>query len=172
MNSPRAALSSEPFPPLLLINREIIWTTRQPKAYIFALYQRDSFAIASISLYRRFYCDFFSISFFLLFSPNENCAKQSRATNEPCSSGGSRSLKSATLDRKIDAQASLSPLLTLNYSTTRRPGEDFIKIARIVIAVVQSQRTGEREGEKERADGGERERPGTGPTTFTQRYLS
>lgn len=45
------------------------------------------------------------------------------------------------------------PLLTLNYSTTRRPGEDFIKIARVVIAVVQSQRTGGR-----KANGGERER--------------
>lgn len=54
---------------------------------------------------------------------------------------------------KILGASVIFPLLTLNYSTTRRPGEeDFIKIARIVIAVVQSQRTRGREaaGEKEK----------------------
>lgn len=59
--------------------------------------------------------------------------------------------------QKFEAQASFSPLLTLNYSTTRRPGEDFIKIARIVIAS-GSEPTGKRKrGQKEREI--ERERP-------------
>lgn len=80
-----------------------------------------------------------------------------------------RLARRSTSGRKIDAQASFSPLLTLNYSTTRRPGEDFIKIARVVIAVVQSQRTQEREGENTKE--GTRVKEKHIPLKFTHRGI-
>jgi len=70
---------------------------------------------------------------------------------------------------KIQCASVVFPLLTLNYSTTRRPGEDFIKIARVVIAVVQSQRTRGRgaTGKKEK----ERPLKFTPPVSGGRRHL-